>query len=77
MPAGVKCVMIEQWRDYAYRQGIADSDDPAARRQSIPSSASVSSCEQGRCGLGALRLADGMNFKETCRDKVRDSDNAS
>jgi hypothetical protein len=32
LPAGVKCVTVAQWRDYAYRQGITGSDESRARR---------------------------------------------
>ncbi|WP_244532193.1 hypothetical protein [Methylocapsa palsarum] len=32
IPAGVKTVTVSQWRDYAYRQGVAGSDEPRARR---------------------------------------------
>jgi hypothetical protein len=30
IPAGVKCITQDQWRDYAYRQGISGSDEPRA-----------------------------------------------
>ena len=32
IPAGVKCITQDQWRDYAYRQGISGSDEPRARQ---------------------------------------------
>ena len=48
IPAGVKCVRIGQWRDYAYRQGISGSDEAAARRAAFsackPSGASGDAC---------------------------------
>ena len=35
IPASVKCVTTAQWREYAYRRGIADSDDPDAKRKAF------------------------------------------
>ncbi len=32
IPAGVKCITQDQWRDYAYRQGISGSDEPRPRQ---------------------------------------------
>jgi len=34
-PTGVQAITIEQWRDFAYRSGITNSDDPAAKRQAF------------------------------------------
>ena len=35
MPAGVRVVSIDRWRDYAYRRGISASDDPDAQRKAF------------------------------------------
>ena len=35
IPLGTKAVTIEQWRDYAYRRGISNSDEPRARQQAF------------------------------------------
>jgi hypothetical protein len=32
IPAGIRTVMVEQWRDYAYRMGISTSDDAKAKQ---------------------------------------------
>jgi hypothetical protein len=35
IPANVKCVTIEQWRDYSLRMGISTSDDERARKTGL------------------------------------------
>jgi hypothetical protein len=35
VPNAVRVVMIERWREYAYRRGVSPSDEPDARRQAF------------------------------------------
>ncbi|WP_395697974.1 AAA family ATPase [Methylocella sp.] len=35
IPAGVSCVTLDQWREYAYRQGLSASEEPRARQQAF------------------------------------------
>ena len=35
VPAGVRTVNVEIWREYAYRTGISTSDEPRARQKAF------------------------------------------
>jgi hypothetical protein len=35
IPAGVKVITLEQWREYAYRRGISASSEPRARQKAF------------------------------------------
>jgi hypothetical protein len=35
IPPTVKCVKVNQWRTYAYKMGISDSEEPRARQQAF------------------------------------------
>jgi hypothetical protein len=37
VPAGVRTVTVEIWRDYAYRMGISASDEPRAKQKAFKS----------------------------------------
>jgi hypothetical protein len=41
MPANVKAVTVNQWRDYAYRMGISTSDEPRARQKAFKTATEV------------------------------------
>jgi hypothetical protein len=50
VPAGVKTVTIDQWRDYAYRTGISTSDKPHAKGVAF-NRASVDLVDAGKIGI--------------------------
>ena len=60
VPAGVKVVTLDQWRDYAYRRGLGGEE--AKSRQKAFIRATESRRKQPRRHLGALRMA---GVKET------------
>jgi hypothetical protein len=41
IPAGVKCVKADQWREYAYRMAVSSSEEQRARQKAFKTATEV------------------------------------